>query len=101
MIAEVPAPPTPRRRRRRPPRLRGPALVGIIVLVLWALVALTLPLWSPSDPLEPVADRLLGPSWSHLMGTDALGRDVFIRMTQLFQQQIVLRGALEKCVDFL
>ncbi|MBI5087573.1 MAG: ABC transporter permease, partial [Actinobacteria bacterium] len=69
----------PRRRRRRPPWLRGPALVGIITLTLWALVALTLPLWSPSDPLEPVADRLLGPGWSHLMGTDALGRDVFIR----------------------
>lgn len=68
-----------RRRRRRPPWLRGPALVGLITLVLWALVALTLPLWSPSDPLDPVADRLLSPSWSHLMGTDALGRDVFIR----------------------
>lgn len=54
-------------------------MVGLITLVLWVLVALTLPLWSPSDPLDPVADRLLSPSWSHLMGTDALGRDVFIR----------------------
>jgi peptide/nickel transport system permease protein len=71
--------PAVRRRRRRPPWLRGPALVGIITLVLWAIVAITLPLWSPSDPLEQVADRLLSPSWSHLMGTDALGRDVFIR----------------------
>lgn len=78
MTSIIEAPPR-RRRRRRPPWLRGPALVGLITLVLWVLAALTLPLWSPSDPLDPVADRLLSPSWSHLMGTDALGRDVFIR----------------------
>ncbi len=68
-----------RSRRRSPAWLRGPALVGVITLVLWVLVAVTLPWWSPSDPLEQVADRLLGPSFSHLMGTDALGRDVFVR----------------------
>lgn len=68
-----------KRRRRRPPWLRGPALAGIVTLALWVIVAITLPLWSPSDPLEPVADRLLSPRLSHLMGTDALGRDVFIR----------------------
>ena len=67
------------RATQRPAWLRGPALVGVVVLVLWALVALTLPLWSPFDPLDPVAARLQGPSWSHLMGTDALGRDVFTR----------------------
>lgn len=66
-------------RRVRPPWLRGPALVGVVVLVLWTVVALTLPLWTPFDPLAPVASRLQGPSWSHLMGTDALGRDVFTR----------------------
>ncbi len=66
-------------RRRRPPWLRGPALLGVIVLGLWILVAITLPLWTPFDPLDPVAPRLSGPSLSHLMGTDALGRDVFTR----------------------
>ena len=68
-----------RPRRIRPPWLRGPALVGVIVLVVWVLIAVTLPLWTPFDPLEPVAARLKEPSWSHLMGTDALGRDVFTR----------------------
>lgn len=68
-----------RRHRHRPPWLRGPALLGVIVLTLWILVAITLPLWTPFDPLDPVAPRLQGPSWSHLMGTDALGRDVFVR----------------------
>ena len=63
----------------RPPWLRGPSLAGMITIVLWAVVAITLPLWTPNDPLASVADRLLGPSLHHLMGTDALGRDVFTR----------------------
>ncbi len=78
-MTAVSAPLSVPRRRVRPPWLRGPALVGIVVLTLWALVALTLPLWTPFDPLAPVAARLQEPSWSHLMGTDALGRDVFTR----------------------
>ena len=65
--------------RRRTKWLTGPALFGVVVIAAWVVVAVTLPLWSPHDPLEPVADRLLPPSWDHLMGTDALGRDVFIR----------------------
>jgi peptide/nickel transport system permease protein len=69
----------PGRRRHRPEWLRGPALVGVVVMAIWGLVALTLPLWTPNDPLAAVGDRLLGPSIHHLMGTDALGRDVFTR----------------------
>lgn len=71
--------PTYSARRHRPPWLRGPSLIGIISLAIWLIVAVTLPLWSPHTPTEVVGGRLLGPSWSHLMGTDALGRDVFIR----------------------
>ena len=59
--------------------LKGPSLAGVIVIVAWVLVALTVPLWSPFDPLASVAPRLQGPSWSHVMGTDQLGRDVFTR----------------------
>ena len=66
-------------RRRRLRWLHGPAIVGVVVITLWVLVALTLPLWTPFDPLEPVGKRLQGPSASHWMGTDALGRDVFTR----------------------
>ena len=77
-MTDIIAPP---RRVRRPRRqwLTGPSLVGVIVIVAWVLVALTLPLWSPFDPLASVAPRLQGPSWNHLMGTDQLGRDVFTR----------------------
>ena len=68
-----------RRHRSRPAWLRGPSLIGVIVIVGWALVALTVPLWTPFDPLQAVADRLQSPSLRHLAGTDALGRDVFTR----------------------
>ena len=67
------------RRRRRPAWRRGPALVGLVIIGVWVLVAFTLPLWTPHDPLEPAGDRLLPPSGAHWMGTDALGRDVFTR----------------------
>ncbi|MFN8021069.1 MAG: ABC transporter permease [Acidimicrobiales bacterium] len=69
-----------RRRATRPAWLRGPSFIGVGVIVLWVVVAITVPLWSPYDPLEPVAPRLQGPGWPHLAGTDALGRDVFTRM---------------------
>ena len=71
--------PPPRTRRRRPQWLRGPALVGLIVLALWVLVSVTVPLWTPFGPLDAVAKRNLGPRAAHWMGTDALGRDVFTR----------------------
>ncbi|MFT3851753.1 MAG: ABC transporter permease [Ilumatobacteraceae bacterium] len=67
------------KRRRRPAWRRGPALVGLTILGIWILVAITLPLWTPFDPLAPVGARLQSPSGSHWMGTDALGRDVFTR----------------------
>ena len=71
----------PRRLRKgRPEWLRGPSLIGVVFIVLWILVALTVPLWTPFDPLASVAPRLQGPSLSHLMGTDQLGRDVFTRV---------------------
>ena len=75
----APDPQVRRRARRRPQWLRGPALIGLIVIALWVIVALTLPLWTPHDPLDAVAARRLEPSASHWMGTDALGRDVFTR----------------------
>ncbi|MEO7398604.1 MAG: ABC transporter permease [Ilumatobacteraceae bacterium] len=67
------------RGRRRPIWLSVAGLIGLTTLTIWIVVAITLPLWTPHDPLEPVADRLLSPRLSHLMGTDALGRDVFTR----------------------
>ena len=64
---------------RRPVYLRGASLVGVTVLAAWFFIAVTIPLWTPSDPLDAVGDRLQPPGNGVLMGTDALGRDVFVR----------------------
>lgn len=65
------------RRRRIPWRIVIPC--GFLVLV--ALLALFAP-WLPGiDPYtQDPANRLLGPSWSHPMGTDELGREVVDRV---------------------
>jgi peptide/nickel transport system permease protein len=52
-----------------------------LVLLAFLLVALTGPLWTPFDPFEAGTGLpYSGASWSHLFGTDILGRDVFSRV---------------------
>lgn len=59
-------------------------LVGILLAAALVLVALLAPLLAP-DPADagsathPLVS-LLGPSWSHPFGTDAVGRDVLSRV---------------------
>jgi len=56
------------------------ALGGLIV-GLMSFGAILAPLLAPYDPnFINVDTLLLPPSWAHLMGTDALGRDVFSRI---------------------
>ena len=63
----------PRRTRLSPTLIVGAVLVGVVVLA--AAVSFV---WTPYDPVRAVpADRLLGSSAEHLMGTDRYGRDVF------------------------
>jgi peptide/nickel transport system permease protein len=57
----------------RSPRLPKLAIAVLAVAVLAGLLA---PVLAPSDPREPSSDRLQSPSLDHLMGTDALGRDL-------------------------
>ncbi len=57
------------------------AMAGLIVILIWAFIALAAPLIAPYGPLQQkVEDRLLPPSPQHLCGTDELGRDVFSRV---------------------
>ncbi len=50
---------------------------GLIMVGFSAGTALLSVLWTPYDPLEINPDvSLAKPSWSHLLGTDVLGRDV-------------------------
>lgn len=62
-----------------PSWLTLPVIVGGIVVAFWLMVALSVDLWSPYPPLEMVARRLQPPGADHLLGTDALGRDVLSR----------------------
>ena len=50
-------------------------------LLLWALVALTAPYWVLENAVRmDAAHALEAPSFNHIFGTDALGRDLFFRV---------------------
>lgn len=55
--------------------------VGLVIVLVLAVAAITAPLAAISGPnaLDGSA-RLLSPSWSHPFGTDNLGRDVYSRV---------------------
>lgn len=74
---------TPRKRRSRfaATLVRDrKAQVGLLVLLLFILGAIFAPLLAPFDPNEMTLDMMGGLSWTHLMGTDDLGRDLFSRI---------------------
>ena len=57
------------------------ALVGAVILVVLAIIALAAPWLAPHDPLRVnLPQALLGPSAAHPLGTDPLGRDVLSRL---------------------
>ncbi|HLN11979.1 MAG TPA: ABC transporter permease [bacterium] len=57
------------------------SLVGLGILVLWALVAVAAPVLAPHDPLAvDIGGRLQAPSGMHPLGTDFYGRDVLSRI---------------------
>ncbi len=57
------------------------AVISLILLALLILAAIFAPLISPYDPLAQDANNtLIGPSSTHLLGTDDLGRDILSRL---------------------
>ncbi|CAE7782323.1 dppC [Symbiodinium necroappetens] len=74
------------RRQTRWDRLRAvlradkKALFGLAVLSLFVLLALLGPLIVPFDPNEMTLDMMAGPSLTHPLGTDDLGRDLLSRI---------------------
>ena len=65
---------------RRFCRNRG-ALAGVVVLLVFATVALVAPLATTYDPEQTrLEQKLLEPSLAHLLGTDHLGRDILARL---------------------
>src|SRR5438876_117267 len=57
------------------------ATLGLIVLVLFCIVAIVAPFISPYDPVKiSLATKLRPPSFAHWLGTDHFGRDVLSRL---------------------
>jgi peptide/nickel transport system permease protein len=56
-----------------------PLAAGIAIALFWIAATLFAQFIAPYDPLQLVGRRLQPPSWSHWLGTDALGRDVLSR----------------------
>ncbi len=57
------------------------AMLGLIIILAWAVAAIIAPFTSLRDPLaQAITDRLKMPSASYWFGTDELGRDVFSRV---------------------
>jgi peptide/nickel transport system permease protein len=57
------------------------AVISLLVILTFALVAILAPVLAPQDPyLMTVSQRLQGPSAAHLLGTDQFGRDVLTRL---------------------
>jgi peptide/nickel transport system permease protein len=72
----------PRTRLRSAAGVLGvPGLLAVGFLVLVAVVAVAAPLLAPADPNFPAPlEAYAPPSGAHLMGTDALGRDLLSRL---------------------
>ncbi len=56
------------------------AIVGLILLIIVALLAIFVPLFSPYSYREQLGVYNAPPSAKHWFGTDDLGRDVFVRV---------------------
>lgn len=54
--------------------------LGAGIVLVFVVLAVLAPMVAPDDPLHITSDRLDGPSWAHLLGTDGLGRDTLSRL---------------------
>jgi peptide/nickel transport system permease protein len=72
----------PAHRNRRRPALLGCAqgLVGVSLLALMLALVVLGPLLAPDSPTQTSVDTNAGASAAHLLGTDALGRDILSRV---------------------
>jgi peptide/nickel transport system permease protein len=61
-------------------RAEKKAFLGLFFVAFLAFVALFAPLLAPHDPDEDDFDLLQSPTFSHPMGTDSFGRDLFSRV---------------------
>jgi peptide/nickel transport system permease protein len=80
-IMEAPPRVSEWRRFRRVFLSRGVVVFGMVVIVLMVLVAIFAQIIAPYDPYKTsLSSALQGPSASHWLGTDSLGRDTMSRV---------------------
>ncbi|MGY1723259.1 ABC transporter permease [Blastococcus sp. SYSU DS0533] len=72
-------------------------VIALLVAAAWLLVALLAPLLAPFDPLQQSSDIYASPGGEHLLGTDALGRDVLSRVIHGARLSIPLALAIVLC----
>src|SRR3954449_6529084 len=63
-------------------RLAPTLVIGLVLLAVVALVAISAPLLTPYDPLEQRFTEAFSPPFSpgHILGTDNFGRDISSRI---------------------
>ncbi len=72
---------SPIRRSLRALRRNPMAMLGLYIILFWAVAAIIAPFTSMREPLaQTITDRLQAPSAQYWFGTDELGRDVFSRV---------------------
>ncbi len=77
---------------------RGIVVFGIVVILLVIVVAIFAPLLAPYDPYDQQLDQSLQqPSWQHLLGTDALGRDTLSRLIYGTRNSLMV-GVVALCI---
>ena len=72
------------------------AVVGLAIVLFWIIVAIFAPLFTPYTPLEQDWKAPnQGPSASHILGTDELGRDLWSRLIHGARVVLVLMPITE------
>ena len=79
-VGLLPPEPQAAKRRSSSPWRQPLAVIGMVVVLAWIVVAVFAPLIAPSDPLAQNFVQLTPPSAQHWLGTDELGRDVLSRI---------------------
>ena len=67
-----------------------PGKISLIIIVLYILVAIFAPFLSPYPHNKSSGERLMPPSWEHLMGTDNLAYDVWAQIVYGARVSIVV-----------
>jgi oligopeptide/dipeptide ABC transporter ATP-binding protein len=80
------------------------ALVGVLLLLVFVVVAIFPGQIAPHDPTAMIYPPGLGPSWQHLLGTTAQGQDIFSQLIYGTRLSLVIAlavGALATVLSVL